>query len=281
LDSGGVNIDFEFAAPAAHRLKQGKSVKTLVSLFRGPVAYVPKSGWPGWAVLPAAAGLFALSGAIGGLAGVAYYEFGFTQATEQVRTVSLPPRLSIAVGLAVLQICTIVLTIAAASLYQSKRRDVLALVPPSDGWRILPWALIPLFVGSGLWAAIVLYLQPDLFISDTKPIQELIQSEALWLVLFVICIGAPLSEEFLFRGFLFSGLSKTRLGLTGTALLTSLLWTSLHVGYSIFGLVEVLAMGLYFSWLLVRTGSVWVPIFAHAANNTAACVVLYFVTLPA
>jgi membrane protease YdiL (CAAX protease family) len=25
---------------------------------------------------------------------------------------------------------------------------------------------------------------------------------------------------------------------------------------------------------------VWVPIFCHAANNTLACVVLYFVTLP-
>lgn len=154
------------------------------------------------------------------------------------------------------------------------------MAPPSDGWRILPWALLPLFVVSGVWTAIVLYLQPDLFINDTKPIQQLIQSDALWLVLLVICIGAPVSEELLFRGFLFSGLSKTWLGFIGTAVVTSLLWTSLHAGYSIFGLVEVLAMGLYFSWLLVRTGSVWVPIFCHAANNTLACVVLYFVTLP-
>jgi hypothetical protein len=42
----------------------------------------------------------------------------------------------------------------------------------------------------------------------------------------------------------------------------------------------VLAMGLYFSWLLVRTGSIWVPVFCHAANNVLACVVLYFVMLP-
>jgi len=252
----------------------------LASLFRGPVTYVPRSGWPGWAVLLGAAGIFVLAGIIGTLAGVGYYALTGGEVAHQDSTGLPVPQMPFAVGLAVLQICTILLTIAAAGLYQGERKAVLALVPPSDGWRILPWALLPLFVVSGVWTAIVLYLQPDLFISDTKPIQQLIQGDALWLVLLVICIGAPVSEELLFRGFLFSGLSKTWLGFIGTAVVTSLLWTSLHAGYSIFGLVEVLAMGLYFSWLLVRTGSVWVPIFCHAANNTLACVVLYFVTLP-
>jgi hypothetical protein len=255
-------------------------MKMLASLFRGPVTYVPRSGWPGWAALPAAAGIFVLAGAIGAFAGVGYYALTAGDAAQQ-DTGGLPlPRMPFAIGLAVLQVFTILLTIAASGLYDSKRKEVLAMAPPSDGWRILPWALIPLFVASGLWTAIVLYLQPEHFVSDTKPIQELIQSDALWLVLIVICFGAPLSEEFLFRGFLFSGLSKTWLGFTGTAVLTSLLWTSLHAGYSIFGLVEVLAMGLYFSWLLVRTGSIWVPVFCHAANNVLACVVLYFVMLP-
>jgi len=255
-------------------------MKMLASLFRGPVAYVPRSSWPGWAVLPAAVGIFALSGAIGALAGVAYYTFAPGEVAELGDTDSALTQMPFAVGLALLQVGVIALTVAAAGLYGNERGEVLAMARPADGWRILPWALIPLFAGSGLWTAIVLYLQPDLFINDTKPIQELIRSDALWLILLVICIGAPLSEELLFRGFLFSGLSKTWLGFVGTALLTSLMWTSLHVGYSIFGLVEVLAMGLYFSWLLVRTGSVWVPIFCHAANNMVACVVLYFVTLP-
>jgi membrane protease YdiL (CAAX protease family) len=257
-------------------------MKMLASLFRGPVAYVPRSGWPGWAVLLATAGIFVLAVIIGTLAGLGYYYYALAggEVAQQGSTGLPVPQMPFAVGLAVLQICTILFTIAAAGLYQSERKAVLALVPPSDGWRILPWALLPLFVVSGVWTAIVLYLQPDLLINDTKPIQQLIQSDALWLVLLVICIGAPVSEELLFRGFLFSGLSKTWLGFIGTAVVTSLLWTSLHAGYSIFGLVEVLAMGLYFSWLLVRTGSVWVPIFCHAANNTLACVVLYFVTLP-
>jgi membrane protease YdiL (CAAX protease family) len=96
----------------------------------------------------------------------------------------------------------------------------------------------------------------------------------------VIGVGAPLSEELLFRGFLFSGLAKSRLGLIGTGLLTAVLWAALHFGYSIFGLLEVLFIGLYFSWLLVRTGSVWVTIFCHAVYNTIIGVALYFIELP-
>jgi CAAX protease family protein len=83
----------------------------------------------------------------------------------------------------------------------------------------------------------------------------------------------------MFRGFLFTGLAKSRLGLWGAAGITSALWTVIH-GYSVFGLIEVMAIGLYLSWLLVRTGSVWVTIFCHAVYNTAIGVALYFITLP-
>jgi membrane protease YdiL (CAAX protease family) len=63
--------------------------------------------------------------------------------------------------------------------------------------------------------------------------------------------------------------------------LSSVLWTLLHLGYSIFGLIEVLSIGLYFSWLLVRTGSLWVTMFCHGVYNTAMALGLYVTTLPA
>ncbi len=69
--------------------------------------------------------------------------------------------------------------------------------------------------------------------------------------------------------------------LLGTGILTAVLWTGLHYGYSVFGLIEVLGIGLYFSWLLVRTGSLWVTIFCHAVYNTVVGLALYFVSLPA
>jgi len=47
-----------------------------------------------------------------------------------------------------------------------------------------------------------------------------------------------------------------------------------RAGYSIAGLVEVSLIGLLFSWLLWRTGSLRVPIFCHALYNTLIVVVL-------
>ena len=82
-----------------------------------------------------------------------------------------------------------------------------------------------------------------------------------------IVVGAPLSEELLFRGFLLSALAQSRLGYFGAALLTTLGWTVLHAGYSGLGLIEVFLAGLLFSWLLWRTGNLWVPIACHAFYN--------------
>jgi membrane protease YdiL (CAAX protease family) len=132
-----------------------------------------------------------------------------------------------------------------------------------------------------VWTALVLFLQPGTVYQDLRPFQELLKGDAVYLMLSVIMIGAPLSEELLFRGFLFSGLAKSRLGLAGTAVLTTLLWTGLHAGYSAFGLIEVLGIGLYFSWLLIRTGSVWVTIFCHAVYNSIVALALLVFTVPA
>jgi membrane protease YdiL (CAAX protease family) len=80
---------------------------------------------------------------------------------------------------------------------------------------------------------------------------------------------------------MFSGLAKSRLGFLGTAILTTVLWTALHAGYSAFGMLEVLGIGFYFSWLLIRTGSLWVTILCHAIYNSVVAACLLLVTLPA
>jgi membrane protease YdiL (CAAX protease family) len=80
-------------------------------------------------------------------------------------------------------------------------------------------------------------------------------------------VGAPLSEELLFRGFLLGALAHSRLGFVGAAVVSSAAWTALHGGYSLVGLADVFATGLLFCWLIWRTGSVLVTIFCHAAYN--------------
>jgi hypothetical protein len=96
----------------------------------------------------------------------------------------------------------------------------------------------------------------------------------------VIGIGAPLSEELLFRGFLLSALAQSRTGFWWAAIVSSALWTALHVGYSAVGILEVFVIGLFFSWLLWRTGSLRVAIFCHAVYNSLIVLALRFVDLP-
>ena len=144
---------------------------------------------------------------------------------------------------------------------------------------MLVLSLVPMLVLTGCWTALLAWLVPEVVAADLEPFKQMLGAAGI-VTLLVIAVGAPLSEELLFRGFLFSGLSKSRLGLWGTAILTSLAWTALHAGYSIFGLLEVLMIGLYFSWLLIRTGSLWVTIFCHAVYNTVVGLALYFVPLP-
>ena len=111
--------------------------------------------------------------------------------------------------------------------------------------------------------------------------EEFIRSDAWWLAVLVIGLGAPVMEELLFRGFLFPALAQTRIGLIGAAVSTSAGWAALHAGYSSLGLIEVFAVGLYFSWLLVRTGSLRVPMFCHAAYNLAVVALLTVVDISA
>jgi len=237
---------------------------------------VPRTGWPAWAVIPAAVAIFAGASAFGFAASIIPWLLagGFSA------PVAAPPLTVVVAWLGGLQIGLVLLTVLAAGFFSSNRAETLSLRRPRGGWGVLVWALVPMFVVTGFWTAMLMWWRPEVVINDLRAFKEMLQGPTAIPALVVIGIGAPLSEELLFRGFLFSGLAKSRLGVIGTALLTSLLWAALHYGYSLFGLIEVMGIGLYFSWLLLRTGSTWVTIFCHAVYNTVVGLTLYLVSLP-
>ena len=96
-----------------------------------------------------------------------------------------------------------------------------------------------------------------------------------WLVLPAVGIGAPLAEEVIFRGQLFSALSQTRLGFSGTAVITSLAWSGLHLSEPWFAVGIIFVMGLALAWMLYRFGSLWVTIAAHGAWNTLYSFIIF------
>lgn len=82
-----------------------------------------------------------------------------------------------------------------------------------------------------------------------------------------IVVFAPAFEEIFFRGFLFAGFSRSRIGIVGTTVLTSLLWTLMHVGSPIYAILTVFALGILLGIARYKSESIWSPLIMHAVNN--------------
>ena len=109
---------------------------------------------------------------------------------------------------------------------------------------------------------------PDFMVDVMKSAQG---DSALWLVILGFSVAAPVSEEFLARGFLYFGWSETFLKVPGAICLSSLVWTALHLQYyDWFSFSEVFGLGLWLGYLRYRSQSIWLTIVLHGLNNLAA-----------
>jgi membrane protease YdiL (CAAX protease family) len=95
---------------------------------------------------------------------------------------------------------------------------------------------------------------------------------ALWLLVLSFCVAAPITEEFFARGFLYRGWSESFLRPLGAIILSSLVWTALHLQYDWYFLGEVFSIGLLLGYIRYRSNSTWLTIILHGLNNFAAVV---------
>lgn len=100
----------------------------------------------------------------------------------------------------------------------------------------------------------------------------------VWMISIVFIIGAPIAEELLFRGYLYSQLKNTKLGINGTIFLTSLLWTVLHAQYDIDILFSLFFLGLILGYVRYKYNSVYLAIAIHAIHNIQATIYILFFT---
>jgi hypothetical protein len=84
------------------------------------------------------------------------------------------------------------------------------------------------------------------------------------------CVVAPICEEVLFRGYIFTALRNWRGTLPG-AILTGLIFGGVHAGSApVLDLAPLAALGFGLCLLYRATGSLYPGIFAHALNNCIA-----------
>lgn len=112
---------------------------------------------------------------------------------------------------------------------------------------------------------------PEDFIKLTKAAPPL-------LIGVVFIVGAPIVEELLFRGFLFSHLKNSALGVYGSIILTTILWTFIHFQYDFSLLIVLFFLGLLLGYIRHKYNSIYLAIVIHAVHNLLATInILFFI----
>ena len=141
-------------------------------------------------------------------------------------------------------------------------------------------AILAMYTILGLYVAAVTQLHLPRFKPLPNLPQHLLQTRGLIVpTIIAACIVAPIVEETFFRGFVFRGLvsqsiplglSRTarrlRVGFWPAALISGLLFATAH--FEIGLVIPFTAIGVLFSWMFWRSGSLWPNILAHAGFNT-------------
>lgn len=124
-----------------------------------------------------------------------------------------------------------------------------------------------------VWLAILRLVVPETLAAEIGDYPRLIATGWGALLMPVLCLLAPLSEEVVFRGLLFPAL-KGVAGPAGAAVLSSLAWAGLHVDHTLFAQAHLLVAGVLLCWLTERTGSLCAAIWCHVLVNTTLSLVL-------
>jgi len=127
-------------------------------------------------------------------------------------------------------------------------------------------ALIAVLVVAGIGATLSGQEMPD-FMTDTFRTAR--DAGMLPLFFFSFAVLAPVQEELFFRGFLYRGLS-TSIGPWVTIVLTSIVWSLVHLQYDWFFIGEIFVLGVVFGWLRMKSGSTILTMLLHGGMNTLA-----------
>jgi len=131
------------------------------------------------------------------------------------------------------------------------------------------WVLV-LFVFSFLSNLVAVYFERDVVTNFVRDLYG--SSSNLYLLGFAVVFAAPFFEELFFRGFILSGVSRSRLGITGGILVSAFIWTAVHQQYDWYIRGNILMLGIIFGYARYRSGSLLPSLTMHALMNAMALI---------
>jgi hypothetical protein len=112
-------------------------------------------------------------------------------------------------------------------------------------------------------------------IGDKEALAWLSVLQPAWIGFVVLVFIGPISEEVLFRGFIFGGLAQSVIGPVGAIVVTSALWAVLHLQYTWVIMAVIFVYGLVFGAMRWKSASLWPPVVAHCVVNLLSGVAYY------
>ena len=138
----------------------------------------------------------------------------------------------------------------------------------------------PLFLSIFLLAAFLLLEEFYFYVLGIEMPESFIEfmlAEPILLGFISVVVVAPIIEEFLFRGFLYSQLRRSFLRDWGAMAVTSLVWTAIHFQYEVGILFFLFLFGLFLGYFRIKYNSLLIPVALHALNNLIAFMLtIYF-----
>ena len=138
----------------------------------------------------------------------------------------------------------------------------------------------PLFLSIFLLAAFLLLEEFYFYVLGIEMPESFIEfmlAEPILLGFISVVVVAPLIEEFLFRGFLYSQLRRSFLRDWGAVAVSSLVWTAIHFQYEVGILFFLFLFGLFLGYFRIKYNSLLIPVALHALNNLIAFILtIYF-----
>lgn len=96
---------------------------------------------------------------------------------------------------------------------------------------------------------------------------------SVWLLVIAMVIVAPIYEELVFRGLLWSAISEQFSEPRGTitaSIVTSIIFAVIHLQYGLYEITTIMLLALIFCYARIKSGSVLLPILLHIINNGVA-----------
>lgn len=120
----------------------------------------------------------------------------------------------------------------------------------------------------------------DLFAIDTPQFMLDMKADTKTGLDFVIlvlgvCVVAPIFEEILFRGLAYKRLVQSRAGVTGAIIITSIVFTAIHVQYELAILAILSVFALLLGYIRYKTGNIYYCIALHMLLNILSTLNLF------